>query len=357
MDQIKLGVFPALSHSWHKHSDSWLVVRAIKTLVNGIKAFFGGYSVSVVDKTTPKLVEKHPNAWFSKVLHKPLSAYSISIPSACKSSSSYVSDKVTKLDHEGRKLQVKLAFKQDGSVAAIPMYFSDNPWFPSNLNGAACRSSGDAEAPGKKIVCRHFSWAYATKVFGRGKDTFATIDSREKIRSTFANTSNTPCVSAHYHPDGSNTLNKTQSHFADGYYFREGKFSEALNRLVSKYWGISDGAEKNFLFDTKKHSMALRLKKQDGCMKVIFYEPNDTLRHKTFLLSEPDLAAYITTKDLKSDHIGDAGLVNIGDRKESVEECDVQCIGTTPSEFGMYPLPGHDNHETFRKRRGRGIGR
>ena len=222
-------------------------------------------------------MQKHPNAWFSKVLHKPLSAYSISIPSACKSSTPYVSNKVNKLHDEGRRLQVKLAFKQDGSTAPIPMYNSDNSWFPKNLNCTVRRSKTDSVVPGEEIACRHFSWAYATKIFGRGKNSFATINTPEKIRSTFANTSNTPSVDAHYHLDGlvDGSICDNKSYYADGYYFHEGKFSEALTGLVEKYWGMTDGNEKNFLLDSRDnglfgHTMALRLKKQDGCMKVIF---------------------------------------------------------------------------------------
>ncbi|MGI2029327.1 ShET2/EspL2 family type III secretion system effector toxin [Endozoicomonas acroporae] len=351
MDQIKLSVLSALSHSWYRHSESLLLIRAIKCLVNGIKALFGRYSVSVFDGNTQQLMKEHPNARFTQILHKPLSAYNISIPSACKRPTGYVSNKTDKLHDEGRRLQVKLAFKQDGSVVPIPMYNSDNTCSPICLNGKAHRSDTDTKAPGAKIVCRHFAWAYATKVFGRGKDTFKKINTPEKIQTTFANTYANPSMVAHLHPEGlEDGATTVRSYYADGYYFREGKFSEALTRLVEKYWNMACGDEKNFLIDSRgdeleSHHMALRLKKQDGCMKVIFYDPNATLMHKTILLSEPGLAAHITGEDLGASYLFDGALVNIDDRKKSADRCDIQFFGGSPTL--LLAAPGHLDHPLF----------
>ncbi|WOG26074.1 ShET2/EspL2 family type III secretion system effector toxin [Endozoicomonas sp. 8E] len=339
MDQINLGVQSALSHSWHRHSDSWMPVRAITSLVNGIKACFGGYSVSALGCLTTKLMKEHPDAWFTDALHKPLSAYNINIPLACERSTCYVFNKIKQLHEIGRSLQVKLVFMQDGSIVPIPMYNSDNSWFPKNLNDEVCRSDHDKRAPGEKIVCRHFAWAYAKNVFGRGKDTFERINTPEKIQSTFADTSNFPYEAADYYQYGI---------FADGYYFLEGKFSEALAGLVKKYWNMSSGEEKNFYFRSRDdgaidHAMALRLKKQDGCMKVIFYDPNATLMHRTILLSEPDLAAHIAGEDLQASFLSHGALINIDDGKKFPDECDTQCFGASPNVMSHHiPLaPGH----------------
>nr|WP_306674602.1 ShET2/EspL2 family type III secretion system effector toxin [Endozoicomonas sp. ISHI1] len=269
-------------------------------------------------------MKEHPDAWFTKALHKPLSAYNINIPIACERSTRYVTSKVNQLHDEGRSLQVKLAFKEDGGILPIPIYNSDNAWFPKNLNCRVYRSDSDDRAPGEKIECRHFAWAYANKVFGRGKETFKKIETSEKVLKTFENTSNFPYESTDHYQCGL---------FADEYYFFEGKFSKAITGLVKKYWNMSAGDEKNFYFrsvgDDKSfhHAMALRLKKQDGCMKVIFYDPNATLMHRTILLSEPDLAAHIAGEDLQASFLSHGALINVDDYKRFSDECDFQCFG------------------------------
>ncbi|WOG26077.1 hypothetical protein [Endozoicomonas sp. 8E] len=358
MDQIKLGVLSALSHSWHNHSESLMSVRAITSLVNGIKACFGGYSVSILHSTNIKLMKEQPDAWFTKRLHKRLSAYNINIPLACRRLTHYVVNKVNQLHDQGRSLQVKLAFKEDGSSVPIPMYNSDNSWFPTNFNCRVRRHDNDTIAPGKTIACRHFASAYARRVFGRRKD-FEIINTREKIQSTFANTSDLQNTSdilddvdkdlrSDGLADGSIT---DKLYFADGYYFHSKNFSEAFTRLIKKYWNMPVGNEKNFYFHTEGyeeygHAMAIRLKKQDGCMKVIFYEPNATLMHRTFLLSEPDLAAHTTNEILQANRFSYGALINIGDWKESSDECDVQCFGTVPFRFNHRSViaEGHVNH-------------
>ncbi|WOG26076.1 ShET2/EspL2 family type III secretion system effector toxin [Endozoicomonas sp. 8E] len=326
-------------------------VRAITSLVNGIKACFGEYSVSILHSTTIKLMKEHPDAWFTKRLHKPLSTYNINIPLACKRLAHYVVDKVNQLHDQGRSLQVKLAFQEDGSTVPIPMYNSDNSWFPINLNGQVHRSDNDTIAPGEEIACRHFASAYARRVFGRRKD-FEIINTPEKIQSTFANTPDLPLEEDDFRPDGlAEGAMTDEPYFAEGYYFREEDFSEALKRLVKKYWNMSAGNEKNFYFRVQDdeeccHAMAIRLKKQDGCMKVIFYDPNATLMHRTFLLSEPDLAAQITGEELLTYCFSVGALINIDDRKKSADECDVQCFGASPTNSTHLFIieNGHLNH-------------
>ncbi|WP_448217607.1 hypothetical protein [Endozoicomonas sp. 2B-B] len=252
MDQINLGVQSALSHSWHNHSESLMSVRAITSLVNGIKACFGGYSVSILHSTNTKLMKEHPDAWFTKALHKPLSAYNINIPLACEGSTHYVKNKVNQLHDQERSLQVKLAFQEDGISVPIPIYDSDNSQFPTNLNCEVHRSDNDTIAPGKEIACRHFAWAYARRVFGWQKD-FEIINTPEKIQSTFANTSDLlNNVDEDFRPDGLADDSITdKAYFADGYYFDNENFSEAFTRLIKKYWNISVGNEKNFYFNTR----------------------------------------------------------------------------------------------------------
>ncbi|MGI2029326.1 ShET2/EspL2 family type III secretion system effector toxin [Endozoicomonas acroporae] len=353
MDQIKLDAQAARLYTWHKNADSLLLIRAIKCLVNGIKAYYGRFSVSALDSNTQKLMKEHPDALYTQKLRKPLNVFDISIPLACKSSAPYISNKIEKLYKEGRGMLVKLAFNENGSVAPIPIYNSDNSYPPINLNCQVHRSDTDTVAPGEAICCEHFAWAYATKVFGRGKDTFKTINTPEKIQTTFANTYANPSMAAFH-----KSPRTERTYYADGYYFLKQLFPEVLTRLVEKHWNMINGDEKNFLLETRGndirgHLMALRLKKQDGCMKVIFYDPNNTLMHKTFLLSEPGLAAHINIEDLGTSVFFDVGaLVNIDDRKRSADECNIQLFGGSYYQFlAIACVLGHNDHPRFRPRR------
>ncbi len=352
MDQITFGPLMALSYSWHSHGDSLLVVRALRTFASAMVATFVGYSVSVLDQKTRILMKKHPDAWFTLCLCNQLSAYSIDISRACRNSSHYVAQKVEKLLREGRSLTVKLAYCDGGGVEAIPMYFSNNACFPTSFNCRVLRSETDTVAPGEEIVCRHFAWAYATKVFGRRKNSFVTIDSAEKIRSVFANTPDIP-IKAGSRPV--NIFTDTSCYFADGYYFSAEKFSDALAIPVKKYWDTPSGTEKNFIFSTSQyqqsgHSMAIRLKKHCGAMKIIFYDPNKTLRHKTILLSKPDQVSHIIAKDLTSYPVGDTYFVNVGDRKRSIEECDIRYFGLCSlRDFHNEIVSKHEQHRVFQE--------
>ncbi len=189
-------------------------------------------------------------------------------------------------------------------------------------------------------------------MFGRGKKTFEKINTPEKIQSIAANTHLEPIILR-----GNVIPNEEDNHdipyCADGYYFRKGTFSKALAKLVDKHWNMAGGDEKNFFFltlnDVVEHAMALRLKRQDGCMKVIFYDPNATLRHKTFLLSEPGLAEHITDEDLRIRYYKGV-LMNIDDSKKSVDECDIQFFGSSHSTQFKFLAEhtGHVDHPLFR---------
>lgn len=353
MEQINCDPLTTLSYSWHRYGDSFLVVRAVKVFASVVMATFAGYSVSVIDQKTRRLMKKHPDALFTLYLSNQLSAHSIDISGACRGSSHYVAQKVEKLLKEDRNLTVRLAFIDGGGVEAIPMYFSNDVFPPVNFNCQVFRSESETVAPGKEITCRHFASAYAMKVFGRRKNSFVTIDSAEKIRSVFANTPDNPFKAATR--PANIFMNNIRSYFADGYYFRTVTFCAALSTLVKKYWDTPSGTEKNFIFIAREyqqsgHAMAIRLKKHNGCMKIIFYDPNATLRHKTILLSRSGLVSHITASDLTWCPIGDAFFVNVGDRKGSIEGCDVRFFGPgSPQDFQLRIPSEHRQHRVFQE--------
>ncbi|MGI2025948.1 hypothetical protein [Endozoicomonas acroporae] len=320
MDAIKLGVLPAMSHSWHRHADSWFLVRAIKTLVNGIKALFGRYTVSVLDDVTPRLVLENPDSSYAKVLRKPLSAYQIDIVKTFSDKGKYLADKIKQLCNKGRTVEVKLAFKPEG-VEAVPMYFSKNEKSEC-LNCEVHRPLFDKVEGGELIQCRHLALGYVTGVFGRGKHTFSSVDTRSALKSFSDKIPTDEDLEARWWKPSS-----------EGYYFTKSTLSHAIQSIARKYWDMPNTTEKSFLFMIPGHVMALRFKKQEGCLKVIFYEPNDTGRHKTFSLYDPDNVCALEPKDILSvwhpDNLDklNSGIIISYDTRENLGQCHVNVFG------------------------------
>lgn len=339
MDAIKLGVLPAISHSWHRHAESWFLIRAIKTIVNGIKALFGRYTVSVLGVVTPRLVSENPNSSYAKVLCKPLSAYQINIAKTFSDKGEYLANKIKQLCNKGRTVEVKLAFKPEG-VEAVPMYYSQNE-MSENLNGKVHRSLFDAVEGGELIRCRHLALGYVTGAFGRGKHTFSSVDTRSALK-----------FFSHNIPTDKDLDARWRKPSSEGYYFTKSTLSNAIQSIARKYWDIANATEKNFLFLIPGHAMALRFKKQEGCLKAIFYEPNDTGRHRTFSLYDPGNACTLEPEDFFSiwppDELDElnSGIIVSYDTQEHLEQCHVNVFGDVDFQSikGITFLAGHRDH-------------
>lgn len=346
MDAIKLGVLPAMSHSWHRHDESWFLVRAIKTIVNGIKALFSRYTVSVLGDVTPRLVLENPNSRYAKVLCKPLSAYQINIVQTFSDKGKYLADKIKQLCNKGRTVEVKLAFKPDG-VEAVPMYYSKNE-ISKNLNGKVHRSFFDAEDSGKLIKCRHLSMGYVTGAFGRGKHTFSSIDTPSALKFFSGKL-----------PTDKDLVARWRKPSSEGYYFTKSTISHAIQSIARKYWDMPNATEKNFMVLIPKHIMGLRFKKQEGCLKVISYEPNDTGRHKTFSLYDPGNACALELNDffgLWHDddlHKLDSGIIISDDTQKHFEQCNVNVFGDVDfqSIYNITNIAGHKDHPKIQSAR------
>ncbi len=282
MDAIQLGVLPAMSHSWHRHEQSMLIVRVAKTLVNGAKALFGSYTVNAVDAVTPRLVCAHKNARFSQALQKPLTLYKVDSLTE-RLVSPYVANKLRKLIDDKRTVQCRLVFNDD-NVSLLPSYRSKEG-FAADLNGQVERADKK-----ETIVCRHLAQAYLDGAFGRGKSSFSKLNSHSKLKA----------FSAHI-PNDDTIIESLKNILSDeAYYFSIDSIQDAIKKIAVKYWGMRNGQEKCFYFCTDSHLMALRFKKQKECLKVIFYDPNLTDVHCTYSLSSPSDAHGLTINCLMS---------------------------------------------------------
>ena len=341
MDSVRLGSLTAMSHCWHNHSESWLLVKVIKTLVNGIKAAFGGYSISALASTTFRLMKQHPEADFSQFLAKPLSSYHIDIP-AIDFKNQYIQAKVEKLCQAGRNVEVQLVFDND-EVYAVPLYYSQNE--PTeNLNDKVKCSENKSE----HLACRNFATGYA---FGRGKETFSLVSCRENIEDALnANKVTTDKFLIYLIENGYAP--------SEAHYFPTENFVDVLETIAGKYWSMSDGEEKAFTItlspcagDTEesdkiqrvfKHMLSIRFKKQPGCMKVVCYEPNDTSRHFTSIIRSPAQARGLTKELLLAQQLQGmlSGCIASTQYSQSPKERDLKFYGKMkPSVLAVKEFP------------------
>ena len=339
MDAIKLGVLPAMSHSWHRHTESWFLIRAIKTIVNGIKAQCGRYTASALGDVTPRLVLENPNSRYAKALSKPLSAYQINIVKTFSDKGKYLADKIEQLCNKGRTVEVKLAFKPEG-VEAVPMYYSKDE-VSENMNCEVHRSLFDAVEGGELIKCRHLTWGYVTGAFGRGKHTFSFVGTRSALK-----------LFSHKIPTDKEVRARFKNPSSKGYYFTRSTLSHAIQSIARKYWDMPNATEKNFMIIIPQHLMGLRFKKQEGCLKVIFYEPNDTGRHRTFSLYDPDNACALEAEDIFSVWLDDdldelnSGIIVSDDVQYHPGQCDVSVFGDVDFQSikDITYFAGHKEH-------------
>nr|WP_286196467.1 ShET2/EspL2 family type III secretion system effector toxin [Thalassotalea sp. G20_0] len=234
------------------------------------------------------------------------------------------------------------------------MYYSNNER-SETLNCKVHRSACDRKDAGKRIECRHLSWGYVTGVFGRGKHSFHPVDSRSALK-----------VYSHRFPTDKDLRDHfNEKHCGEGYYFARSTFSHAIQSIAEKYWNMPNGTDKAFLVWFNTHSMALRFKKQEGCIKVIFYDPNDTGRHKTFPLYDPGNARALELEDycfLPDSHEFDSGIILSDDTREHIEQCNVNVFGDVDFQLldgNIEHLAGHKDHPTIKasRRRNPGVNR
>lgn len=210
------------------------------------------------------------------------------------------------------------------------------------MNNKVYRSPFDKEDSGKPITCRHLSFGYATGAFGRGKHTFSSVDTPSALESF-----------SHKLPTEKELVTRWAFEpSSEGYYFTKSAISRAIQSIARKYWDMPNATEKNFLILIPEHVMALRFKKQEGCLKVIFYDPNDTGRHRTFSLYDPDNACALEPEDIFSvwpdDQLDklDSGIIVSDDVQDHPEQCDVNVFGDVDFQSihdDIY-LAGHLDH-------------
>ena len=343
MDAIKVDFLSTVSHSWNYHDDSWLLMRALKTAGNAIKAaVFQGYTINVNDSKTLKILNEKQDAWCSQALRKELTAFNIDFVKAADQLPEYIGGKLKKLVASGRELTCQLAIGSD-RVSLIPVYYSRNQ--PTeDLSGKVTNPESGRVVKGCDLAQGH-----AEGVFGRGKSTFSNVQTAQSLQAFSPNL-----------PDH-DALKSGVS--AEAYYFAQGNMSEALERIASKYWALDSGENKSFLFNIGSDVMALRIKKRPDCLKIIFYDPVDSSRHETLLLSGSEQARSLTIKNFLSRAVhSDSPLLSVGsekagvitalERQSNLSECAVCSFGKLEPEMVQAAMKhGHFGHSAISRQR------
>ena len=209
-----------------------------------------------------------------------------------------ISRKIEQLKHQGRNywLQVDKDLDNDN----IPIEFSTEA-LPVNTSGILHYvSKGDLRRFNRKannpfdhkpIACRHLAYAFATGKFGT-KDVgkFTSINQLDKI-------------SRHSGIKTDQALHDTTASgyktAQEGYYFDRDSVGKAI--YVACQQQLADGEQnKTYLFSSSNHSMALKINwsPERSEIKLVFYDPNDTLRVRRLIV--PDLQ---TLKAIKIEHL------------------------------------------------------
>ena len=72
-DNVSLHFRAAISHNWHKNSNLFLPVRAVKAFISGLQSILSGYTVNIADQKTRYLLISCKDTWFSSEIHKIIS--------------------------------------------------------------------------------------------------------------------------------------------------------------------------------------------------------------------------------------------------------------------------------------------
>ncbi len=109
-----------------------------------------------------------------------------------------------------------------------------------------------------------------------GKEAYKKINSKDKIFNHFNNDKK-----------GLEFISGDER-FKETIYATQDQLLTALTDETKNNWSMPIEDDRRYLLINEDHVMTIRLKKQDDCMKVIYYDPNKTAQHTTFFISNPE---------------------------------------------------------------------
>ena len=286
MSLTRLSALEVMSLAWYESKNKSFLHRATKAVFEGLKSTVSKYDVreNMMNKRLLKIAGNHRNSLVAKKLDK----YQINIVKNCSNVSDYVKNKVSKLREEGRQVELVPCFKKgDAYKSYIPMYDSHNT-FQGDFNKEAVVK--DNEGISQTVVCRHLSKLQINSDNFKGKEAYKKINSKDKIFNHFNNDKK-----------GLEFISGDER-FKETIYATQDQLLTALTDEIKNNWSMPIEDDRRYFLINEDHVMTIRLKKQDDCMKVIYYDPNKTAQHTTFLISNPEQMTHFPIDKMIKDY-------------------------------------------------------
>lgn len=198
-------------------------------------------------------------------------------------STSYINSKLKSLTEKGRDI-VFFAVKNTNGIDLIPSYKSTDINI-ENLNSRTTYKRDDNQD--EVISCISLAYTYIKESITKGKKYFLDINDINKLHQYTKIIKRDEIVKK-----------RTGKCAKEAHYFSYDSFSRALYYIVNKHYDSEDKSKTDYFLVTPNHTMVIRLKKRHGTIKIIFYDPNKTLIHITFILSNKEYAKHITLNTL-----------------------------------------------------------
>ncbi|MCK5894888.1 MAG: ShET2/EspL2 family type III secretion system effector toxin [Endozoicomonadaceae bacterium] len=197
-----------------------------------------------------------------------------------------------------------------------------------NYNGVAHRNN-------KYIKCNSLAYWWVSKK----KPNFDDINSPEKIRNN-------------HEIHGESKLNEDYYFHcpAVAFYFEINQFPEVLSKVAVT---LKEGEEQRYRLESCNHAMGIAIKKRQNNIIVNYYDPNDTLRHKTIIVSSEDDLKTLSCNDFfssetkKSSFPDDYKICCLAslDTKIYQFDCRIECLARQSYALLYFlNLHGHYGH-------------
>ena len=132
------------------------------------------------------------------------------------------------------------------------------------------------------------------------------------------------------------------------FYFEMNQFNEVLSKVAVT---LKEEEEQRYRFESCNHAMGIAIKKRQDNIIIRYYNPNDTLRQKTIIVSSEDDLKMLNCNDFMSSELENVffpddykiGCLVSLDRKVDQSDCRVECLARQCKTL-VYLLSSHGHY-------------